>query len=303
MDLFLCSTIRPGIANNNIGTMSAILYLHDFHELLVPFYPTLHQHQIRAARGARVLIHEAGTYPDINAGFDVAPGHDVVLDLQLDRMERKHIPYGECTETKYLESTDKPWDGYRFKYTTQAAIAVCRQMYTLRECNCAHPNLPISPEIAYVMNESGALSCHTHVMNYPQCPINLTKMHEDIHCYHRLNLEKVCQDYLAPCHEQVYSFQLFQTPWPHESYELAFYEDEIKLEGNDSRGDKFGDLFAVYDNISDVMEDDRTEGMRLLRQEDLIERNFIQLTAKFKVSVNHILHIWFLTTKTLWMNN
>ena len=192
-------------------------------------------------------------------------------------------PYGKCTTRKFLDNVNNQGEefDYNYKYGSSMATARCKQLHTIQTCNCIHPYLPMTPEIfSHYFQEKGVESCLAHLLMNPN--IDITEMYNSINCFHGLSFDVVCNDYLPPCEENVYSYQYHQTTWPHESYELAFYREVISPD-NDSRTDKFGDRFSIYENISRLMESNPMEGTALLRQEDLIERNFIQLTARFQV--------------------
>ena len=97
-----------------------------------------------------------------------------------------------------------------------------------------------------------------------------------------------------PCKQTTYSHRVYQSPWPHESYQLSFYCRHIKrqdpmcwkvgkLEGQTYLGQHFtkytealGTLY--YEDISQTYE-------KLLK-EDLLQRNFIQLKVNFLVCIS-----------------
>ena len=111
---------------------------------------------------------------------------------------------------------------------------------------------------------------------------SLSEIERSINCFERLSYDKECGHFASPCDENTYVFQSFETPWPHESYELAFYSDIIKAEG-DYTTIKFGDYFDAYDAIKETLQENSTEALEQLKHEDLIESNFIQLTVQIKV--------------------
>ena len=280
IDLFICFTISSKSLHKDVSSLSALMYLNDFHELRVPFYVPLHNPNIRASRGARILIHEPGSLPDISKGFDVSPGQDVKIELNMEVIRRLDKPYDECTNREYLDNVDTlPEVESKYQYSTDAAVSRCQQHHTINTCNCVHPFLPINPEAYWEhIFRRDIVSCFAYLGHNR----SLTDMEEKIRCLETISFDKACKEFLAPCKETVYSYEVYQTAWPHEIYEMAFYDSIINA-SNDARTDKFRDRFSVYDSIGSVLEQNRSEGLRQLRQEDLIERNFIQLTAKFQV--------------------
>ena len=288
-EFFRCFALKPRkTLRNNIAKLSVLLYLHDFADTFVARYLPHYISNIHGSRGAKVLIHEANTFPDVNQGFDIGPGMDIILKVKEEMIKRLKPPYGECTKKKFLDNVDnlpndRPTTNY--KYGINTAIARCQQLHTIERCGCFDPYRPITDEILY-----------GHILVYPfdrriqSCyalsrPIaNLTEVERSINCFESLSYDKACSHFVSPCDETKYEFQLFETPWPHESYELAFYSDIINVEG-DNTTIKFGDKFDVYDDITRTFHDNATEGYRQLQQEDLIERNFIQLTVQLQVSI------------------
>ena len=219
--------------------------------------------------------------PDINKGFDISPGSDVKIDLNMEVIRRLDEPYEKCTEKKYLDNIDKLTDGdFKFIYSVDAAIARCQQLHTIKTCNCLHPYLPITPE---VFQEHMVRHNTTSCFSYLGLNVSMMEMEESIRCFNTVSFEKACKDFLSPCKETVYTYKYHQVAWPHEIYEMAFYKDIINVT-RDLRSQKFADLFSVYESIAPVLTQNRSEGLRKLREVDLIERNFIQLTARFQVN-------------------
>ena len=286
IDLFLCFTIGAKPENlKKISALSAILYLHDFARQSFPFYPPLFSIQERAARGARVYVHEAGTYPDINRGFDVSPGTNVLINLKSTVIKRLHEPYETCTDRRLLDDSDAALGGNaeRYTYTTDAAIARCQQLHTMNSCGCYSPRLPLTPQLIQLVANRGMTSCY-------KIPSNLDDMTSDvinqtlanIDCFQSLSFAGHCDDFETPCTEKKFSFQHFETAWPHETYEYAFYDTFI-ASVDPRRRAKFDTYFDSYVAIGEELDRNTRAGLQLLRDEDLIERNFIQISLRYQV--------------------
>lgn len=57
-----------------------LLYLNDFSDQQFPYYQ---QNVLKSqGKGARVLVHPRGSYPDMSKGFSVPPGNEVLVQLQ-----------------------------------------------------------------------------------------------------------------------------------------------------------------------------------------------------------------------------
>ena len=289
-EFFRCFSLKPeNYLRDNVAKFSVLLYLHDFAETYISRYLPHYISNIHGSRGAKVLIHEANTFPDINQGFDIGPGTDIVVKVNEEKIKRMKHPYGQCTDEKFLDDVnDLPetdWPITRYKYGIDTAVSRCQQLHTIKQCGCFDPYLPVTDELLfeYIIVfpiESGLRSCYDIL----QLNTSLSEVEAKINCFESLSYDKACSHFDSPCDETTYEFQLFETPWPHESYELAFYNDIIKAEG-DSTTLKFGDHFDVYDDIKATFENNATEGFMQLQNEDLIERNFIQLTVQLQVVV------------------
>ena len=78
--------------------------------------------------------------------------------------------------------------------------------------------------------------------------------------------------------------QVFNIPWPHPGYEMAFYKSLIQLQP------KIRDNFAIYSNISELLKshsnnsnEDNEMGRKMLKETTLIQENFLQLNVYFQV--------------------
>ena len=268
-EYFVCYTFHLNNSNplsneTDISSLFATLYLNDFSTEIMRTLPeSISQTQ---SRGVRVQIHAQNTLPDMSKGFNVAPGHEIQIQLKANEYWRLGTPYSECTETEYLDEGDtdvKMKDGnssISYVYTDKACMSLCHQQINLKDCNCFNPHLPYTkamrennPEIPYCglveddINETiKRISCHLFVQDNA----------ESFHC-----------DCLQPCHQNMYDYQLLQSPWPHESYHKVFYRNTIRRQS-------YRDKFDIYQNIS-KLED--------MKKVDLIERNFIQLKVLFQV--------------------
>ena len=155
---------------NGISTLSVLLYLHDFADTSINHYLPHYVPNIRGSRGAKVLIHEANTYPDIHQGFNIGPGRDVAVNVKMEKIKRMKFPYERCTDEQFLDdinnlplSPSRP----RYKYDVNTAISRCQQIYTIKSCGCYDPYLPLTSEILYeyIFEELGRIqrvySCYT----------------------------------------------------------------------------------------------------------------------------------------------
>ena len=65
---------------HDVSALVAMLYLNDFPTDVIPVYQPDTNVYLSGARGARIFIHDAGTYPHLSSGFDVTPGTSVQVN-------------------------------------------------------------------------------------------------------------------------------------------------------------------------------------------------------------------------------
>ena len=289
-DLFLCFTVSVGDAHRqSAAALSAILYLHDHATEVIDKYDPLADFNTKATRGLRLHVHEAGTFPDVNRGFDISPGTSVTLDLNKKVISRLSKPHGSCTNAEHLVEDGDTYSSINYKYTTDAAIDQCQQLETIRQCGCVHPKLPITPLVNATVWRDSVASCYE--LPGGSGPQSLQQTIANIECFRTISYGDACAGFeTPPCTENAYTFAHHATAWPHEGYELAFYKQHIK-HISPLRARKFGRTFREYDSIASLLGDTEVGSssenisavLDRLKQEKLIERNFIQLSIRFKV--------------------
>ena len=209
------------------------------------------------------------------------------VNLKMEVNQRLSEPYEKCTKKKFLDDYYEQQTTFgdvftKLKYSRGSAVLRCQQLETIRECGCVHPYLPITPEIFERMATESLVTCFT----LPGYNFNFAGSLDDtlnnIECFDRISFKDKCKGFENPCEERVYNFNQYQTAWPHESYELAVYQNQIELV-DEVRRDKFGNRFRVYDDIFFESTLNNTRALERLRTTDLIERNFIQLKVQFQV--------------------
>ena len=86
---------------------------------------------MRNAFGARITVHERGTYPMIHSmGMDVPPGLSSAIALRMTTVEKLGYPHSRCASQMYLTEPK------RYRYSTDACSFMCMNRYIYDMCNC-----------------------------------------------------------------------------------------------------------------------------------------------------------------------
>ena len=213
----------------------------------------------------------------MRSGFDIGPGQHAKVDIQAQVRERLPAPYESCSHDEYIENNVESDDPYKYKYTVHGAMGLCVQKEIIKQCQCKHPGLPVTHAI---FEQPNITSCYKFVNGYTQD--ELFEVATRLNCMKEVIRKTKCDHFKQPCKEKKYTKELTQVPWPHESSELGFYRKYINGTDHQLRH-IFRPRFENYEYISEVIETNVSLGMEMLREETLIERNFIQLQVQFQV--------------------
>ena len=130
---------------------------------------------------------------------------------------------------------------------------------------------------------------------HPDIRTNSSRFNETIANIRCTNLpfDDVCNDFIDKCSERKITFDHYESDWPHPNSKLAFYRNYINPRDwpeDDRRREKFGEKFTSFEEIERLIfpqnrtDYDATRAMQLIQENDLIERNFVQLTVRLLVS-------------------
>ena len=168
-------------------------------------------------------------------------------------------------------------------FIVKGAVERCQQLETMRMCKCWQPYLSLTPEIIAILNDEQMGSCLALAGFHNESLVeSVDETLEKIQCFTSISYGDKCSGFKNPCKENVYDFSQIQTAWPHESYELALYTTMIR-DVEESRREKFGNKFDVYEDILAMSNVNRSLATEMLREVNLIERNFIQIKVEFPV--------------------
>ena len=166
---------------------------------------------------------------------------------------------------------------------SKGAVERCQQLETMRLCKCWQPYLSLTPEIIAILNDEQMGSCLALAGFHNESMVeSVDETLEKIQCFTSISYGDKCNGFKNPCKENVYDFSQIQTAWPHESYELALYTTMIR-DVEESRREKCGNKFDVYEDILAMSNVNRSLATEMLRDVNLIERNFIQIKVEFPV--------------------
>ena len=283
----------PSSYANRVSEVRAWLYVHNFLQIPTSVYtPRLNINE-NGAVGIRIAVHPRKTFPRVNQGFDVSPGVNLVLNLKADQYTRLSQPYEACTHKKHLtgnanenedESETEPVFGLtpRYLYTAEAAKLHCYQEETIEACGCFSPYLPITNDIPNMTLNVNIDSC---------LRVNgLSDTISKINCFSKISYGERCDSFEPLCEEVVYSYDEHASGWPMDGFKMAFYKEMLNNTHDylPERHLKFRDYFNAFDTYDVLLENNTSIGMAALREDELIERNFIQLKVRFQVNLTFI---------------
>ncbi len=264
---------------------ATILYLNDFAEDNIKGFPI--SSMLSYGKGVRVMVHPPGTLPEMDRGFNIPPGHETTVRIRPIRREMLGEPYGECTDedtlsmetpilspdswyfssapvSKRKKSAHSDIPPRRYRYTSFACENVCKQKEVIATCGCLDLTLIALPEHRRQYASCGLLDLHNSSLTIErmQCSDIAIILADDA---------GKCQC-LEKCTDDRYDLTTYQVPWPHENFQLAFYNRYI-------RHADFAARFAVYEKVGQMVNTNKSKAFKLLKKSDLIRRNFLQLNV------------------------
>ena len=197
-----------------------------------------------------------------------------MINLKADQYKR--LPgYEACTDDKLLNENS----ALGYSYTADAAKQSCYQKETEHACGCYSPYLPM-------LNDFTSRTTNSCLWLGQDVESELGSSVLNIHCFTNMDYGDRCDRFEPPCDDVVYSYEKNENEWPMDGFKLAFYKDVINnTEYVPERRSKFSTYFEVFDEYDEAIENDTELGMTQLQQDELIERNFIQLKVRFQVTM------------------
>ena len=260
-----CSTFHVTKPSNWQGQPSRlimILFVNDFEQgeikdFFLSSYYTF-------SSGARLLVHPRGTFPLLDEGVNLPPGHETTIRVHAIKRQQMGQPYGSCVEQNHLK-TDHAGNE-KYTYTDRVCNKFCLQDYIIDNCGCIDPYTPF-PKSYRGIEDDGIEFCG--LLNFDNT-LTVNKTLKNLECLAYLDIDGVCNCAQA-CTQHQYNLDVFQVPWPHINYHQAFYKKYIKPSN-------FADKFGVYKDIDEKLQVDKNAGFDMLRNTDLIQRNFLEIS-------------------------
>jgi hypothetical protein len=259
--------VVDGHFSEKVTLMQLVLYLDD---LVKTVHPTGVQesHHSSHTYGAKVVVHEHFTLPDMEKAIDLQPGVSVNIRFQTIDRELLPTPYGKCVEHPQ-DASYSDVIGLSYNYSRHACQLICQQAITAEECGCLSPFLPILKNAKFAnlnLSYCGQLKGDLDTIE------KNVKCMEDIALNSRHLAHIVCPYCRERCKRFEYDMTYTSTNWPADSYHIAFYNEFIKPRAIASN-------FAVYEEIEKLMIKNPGKGWAMLNQVDLIEKNFIRINV------------------------
>ena len=274
---YRCYSFRPPANSSKlIRALTGFFYVGDFFDDQQPFFST--NIGMSQASGIKVSVHAPGTGAKIEVSEKIGPGTETLIHVSQTKNTRLPDPYGTCTEQLNLDGPDVR-EGANV-YTSDICFGLCLQQQYVDRCRCVYAFLPFNES---QLERGNYMSCgnqsllsdkDSHSVNVSMlldfvsrqnCVLSLSSSSPD-------NCD--CPD---PCQEYSYDVRIDDAPWPHRTYQLAFYETFIAphqdIYGN--RFDVYGEIAKLVGNITGV------EVMTMIDNAKLIKENFVRVDVLF----------------------
>ena len=289
----LCHTISlQELQQNSVRGLTVIVYVDGFDRIHMPSFHASLTHS--TAKGVRVKVHSPKTLPDMKSGISISPGTETSFHLKPIKRVFLGNPYSNCVDAdNFSAMLDAPgtypseWEfmaeNYThgsflfYKYSSELCVSMCRQHWVLQNCSCLSTRWMILKEMA----DDGIRMCgtipfkHCTMKDHEMC-LNETKAIiktlKTLHCSTVEQISESCtQSCTAPCEEVYYGQDITHAKWPHESYQLAFYEKYIQNTPLEEKFWQYAELIRMKEagNLSAVRKG--------LQEVDLISQHFLQL--------------------------
>ena len=305
---YRCFSFRPPAnVTPNIRGLTAIFYLDDFTSTNNNYFNT--DVKLSQSSGIRLSVHASGTGSDVEVGEGIGPGTENLVHVMQTNHIRLPDPYGTCTDRLHLDSPNiQEGDDV---YTIDTCYGLCMQQLMVDQCRCldtefpfneSHLKLPVHPKFcingSFLENDKNVLLKMEHAVDVlgeselkqileaefranPGIAIPTKDTLERILCMLNLRLtfpQKIGSCHCPkPCTEYTYKGSAAGAPWPHRSYQLAFYNKYIAPhpEIYGSRFDVYAEIQVDARNLSDA------DIIRRLDATKLIRKNFVRVDVLF----------------------
>ena len=230
-----CFTFEAPQRNNHIYGFSAILYIDNSIEVVMPLFVLRLQRSF--AKGAVLTAHRRGSLPNIDNGIILSVGMSSEVGISMTRRQKLPSPFSRC---EYAPSMPVRED---YAYTRATCKALCYQNIVISECGCADSLALLVPS----QLENDINYC-TWVDRSRILGDNIRSMANLSLCLRYLSSQtSLCHDVCPDeCMDHRYDLTRAEIEWPHPTSQIAFYDAYI-------RGKPYEDRFQAYANLSASM--------------------------------------------------
>ena len=305
---YLCYSFRPPAnVTRKIRGLTAIFYLDDF---LVPNNNYFNSDvKLSQSSGVRLSVHTPGTESFVEKAEVIGPGTETLVQISQTNHTRLPEPYGTCTDRIHLESPNiQEGDDV---YTIDTCYGLCMQQLMVDQCRCLDTEFPFNDSHLkqttyknFCINQTGSWSMRKIILQFvkfvdisdeknvryfekaaflanpdifsgAEIVLKLVLCLLDL----RMTLPKhtgTCRC-PKPCKEYTYDASVSDAPWPHRSYQLAFYNKYIA-----PHSEIYGNKFDIYADIqADIGNLSEEQVLKRIDATKLIRRNFMRVDVLF----------------------
>ena len=307
---YRCFSFRPSSADlsDKIRGLTAIFYLDDFASAEYNYFTS--DVRLSQTAGIRLSVHAPGTGSKIQMAEKVGPGKETLVHIRQTKYVRLPEPYGTCSNQLNLSSVEvREGDTV---YTIDTCFGFCMQKVFIDRCRCLdteHPFYQVD-----IINKSNCFNEHLFddaIIHTLQSSLFAIQLMDElpqwviIMWFNQIagafaGQRQIVVDDLQrgkclvdvrrnlsgmltacncpkPCSEYTYAVTTIGSPWPHHSYQLAFYIQHIaphpEIYGN--KFDEYAEIQADVGNVSDAEIIKRLDGTSLML------KNFIRVSVLF----------------------
>ena len=252
------------INNTFIEGLSVIFFLEDTSFVNLPpldltYFKTM-------ANGIRVAIHPPDTLPSMKKALNAPAGFETSFRIQISHRHLLPEPHGDCTNNRYTSFiNDLVVKDYI--YSEEYCYALCNQKHALEKCGCLDIKHPVSD---------------TLMVEYPFCGVildNITLTVERIKCRNALRQSDVNCRCPEPCDGSFYLLDSGSAPWPHESFHLEFFKQNIENQSYHQNFQIYANLSSQYQRGIILNDDERMSLFEELKKYQDLRRSFGQLNV------------------------
>ena len=247
-----CYTFRPPEEMATISAFSAIVYIDNTVDVLLPNYDMSVASPYSS--GALLALHRDSVPPDLKKALALEVGYDTNIQLRKSCTYRIQTPTSTCVDQNQSDA----------KHDRDTCIATCFQKHIILACGCIDGRFSSSQEARSTIN----FCSDVHHSN--------SSLHDFIarmQCVERVTSDLSLCDIECPemCYSEHIELTASKVSWPHPSYQLSLYDRYIHHQ-------PYGGRFRNYQDITHVAQTDPETAFNMLEEMNKMEQNFLQVS-------------------------